>query len=299
MTMTALSQRPPFLAEFFNDFKAQHMAQALYWFLLMIVLSGGDMNVRLELMALVGLLAVMGPCTEAQSNDVYNFYFQKGSAPQQVIQGGGGQMAGQPQGAPLPAPTPQAPPAPLEPAAQPAPNSVYAKAADPEKKVHDYKPFDIYLGMTRWLDEVGAGNAYTVGAQVNFNRYLGVRGQGEFLETSSATYPGSQPFDMQDGSLKSGGQAAVVFTPLHLELLGHQMLKVSALGGFTTTRVFGDPVFNYSTGQTNYDVKRAVRPFWGAEAQFALNENVSLAGGFSMLDGGKVAKATADVVFSF
>jgi hypothetical protein len=245
-------------------------------------------------MALLGLIAIIGPYSEAQNNDVYNFYFQKGPAPQQVIQSGGGQAAAQPPAAPQPIPT-QVQPA-VDP---PASNVVMAKTQpEPEKPLHDFKRIDLMFGGSRLSDELGTGLAYTFGAQYNFLRYLGVRAQGEFLDTSTAKY-NVRPVDENDGSTKYGGQAALVFTPLHLELLGHQMLKVSALAGVTSRRFCDDPNLDPDHYTSCSSVKRGLRPFYGASASFALNENVAIEGNLAMMDGGRIGKASANLVVSF
>jgi hypothetical protein len=187
-----------------------------------------------DLIAMVGLLAVCATQDLwAQSNDVYNFYFQKGSAPNSVTQGGAGQQAATPLQPPqtIPSQLPTEPPAHVD-------NVVVAKTTpppEPEKPVHDYKRFDLLLGVTRVNDDLGTGAAYTFGGQYNFSRYLGVRAQGQLLAVESANYH-FPIVNRDDGSNKWGGQAAFVFTPLHMELLGHQLLKVSALGGIMSVR---------------------------------------------------------------
>jgi hypothetical protein len=253
------------------------------------------MSVRTEMAALIGVLAIFASHDSwAQSNDVYNFYFQKGPAPNQVIQGGGGQQAGTPGQAPQTIPSVLQPPAATETAA-----TSTAKAVAPvEKDPHAYNNWGILLGVTRVNDDVGTGLAYNFGVQYNFIRYLGLRLQGHFFANDTATY--NQVLgNPDDNANKWGGQAALVFTPIHVELLGHQFLSVSALGGIMTMRQLGGVTSDDGMGNQTFDVRRISRGFWGVGAQFQLNENVGIEGSIAMIDGGKVGQATADLVLSF
>src|SRR5262249_6054972 len=151
---------------------------------------------------------------------------QKGGAPQTVIQGGGGQTAAP---APAAAPSPAAevqPPAP--PAAAPVPVVATTQSGAPAAPERDYKRGELSLGATRIADEVGTGKAYTVGGQFNFNRYLGTRLIGYRLATESAAYnEGAGPFlDQNKAPNLLGGQASLVFTPIHIDLVGHKLLRV-------------------------------------------------------------------------
>ena len=51
--------------------------------------------------------------------------------------------------------------------------------------------------------------------------------------------------------------------------------------------------------QSDLRFERAGRGFWGAAAQFSLNENVAVEGTVALLDGGKLGQASAGLVFSF
>jgi hypothetical protein len=215
-------------------------------------------------------------------NDVYNFYFQKGEAPQNVYQGGGGQDSS---GliAPASAPSVPAPPATAPSTEQ---SQQVVEAAPPPKR--DYNFYEIHLGPTRISDSVGQGTAYTLGGQLNFNRYLGTRLQGQYLASESADY--SRPVKRTNqASNRWGGLAALVFTPLRMDLVGHSLIRISALSGVRSERRF----------KTADQIQTRVEPFVGASVGVSLNENVGIEGSVAMVDGGKIGQATGSLVFSF
>jgi hypothetical protein len=225
-------------------------------------------------------------------DDVYNFYFQKGGAPQSVIQGGRGQGVNSDEASkasPALLPKSEETKTPVTVASAPT------LAADLKKQ--DYKSFNVLLGYGQISDEVGTSGAYSLGAQYNFNKFLGVRLQGH-LTASETEKPTVKLADSNQSSNRYGGYGAVVFTPLHIELLGHQLIEVSALAGGMSYREHGEPVFDLQ-GSQNYNVRTSLRGFLGAAATFTLNENVGLELFASMVDGGKLGRVTGSLAFRF
>lgn len=276
--MTEVSRLGFAVLNFLNDFNSWGMAHTLES---TILHTGGSMDLfRIAMVFFILMLAREN--AGAQNNDVYNFYFQKGSAPQSVIQGGSGQAASQP----LNAPTPLAPVAP-----PPSPEAMVATSAPaPEAVKKDYNHFELHLGPTRIKDEVGSATAYTVGTQLNFNRYLGARFQGHYLAVESADY--ERPINDRDqASNRWGGLVAVVFTPLRMDLVGHKLIRIGAMAGARSERRFDEG----SSG----DVNTKVQAFVGASVGVNLNENVGIEGSVAMVDGGEIGQATGSLVFSF
>lgn len=289
MSVTGLSYLIVFFYEILNDFSVSALARGLDSGLLHN--PGGFMDL-LRIAITLTVLAVVAERAAAQQsgNDVYNFYFQKGGAPQSVVQGGGGQAATTP---PSPVPPPPVP----EPVVPPVQSSVIAKeevkAVETPKR--DYNNFELHLGPTRVRDEVGDATAYTVGAQANFNRYLGMRLQGHYLAVESADY--TRPIaDRDQASNRYGGMAALVFTPLRMDLVGHKLVRISGLAGVRSDRQFRNEI---SVPMEEQKVKTHLQGFVGASVGVSLNENVGIEGSVAMVDGGKIGQATGSVVFSF
>ena len=303
MNRTGLSRSVRDSAKFPSDFKGPTVGAKLVIVALQNVTSiGGYMFSRLVLSFTGFLIFVAAPKALAQGNDVYNFYFQKGSAPQTVNQGGGGQAVTAPPVVPLaPAPAPVAPSQVVTEPTAPLATAVVATAKPEPQPARDYNRFELFLGPTRISDEVGTGTAYTVGAQVNFNRYVGMRLQGHRLATETAEYTVGTGYgnfavlkDRDSSSNLYGGQAALVFTPIHLDLLGHKLVRVSGLAGLMSQRRW-----NFNGFSAEDSVRTEVRPFLGVSAGVALNDNVGVEASVAMLDGGKVGQATGSLVFSF
>lgn len=291
MTATDLSYLGALFSDFPNDFNLVFLAWALdmenlHAGGLSLSHTGGSMDL-LRIVIVFSALALVVDRANAQSsgNDVYNFYFQKGAAPQSVVQGGGGQTA-------------TAPPPTVVPAVE-APVTSTLIAKEEPKKVEmpkrDYHGFELHLGPTRVRDEVGDATAYTVGAQTNFNRYLGMRLQGHYLAVESADY--QRPIaDRDQASNRYGGQAAFVFTPLRMDLVGHKLIRVAGLVGVRSDRRFRSEV---SAPLEDQKVKTHLQGFVGASVGVSLNENVGIEGSVAMVDGGKIGQATGSIVFSF
>ncbi len=241
-------------------------------------------NLRYHLLGL--FTCTIGTWAFGQSNnDVYNFYFQKGPAPQTVIQGGGGQKA-------EPAKQDSLPTEVEVPETASPPPQTTKTAIVPEQTKHDRGEhnYEIYLGITRLSDAIGTGDAYTLGFQYNFNRYIGARLDTRVLAVDTATYR-KEILNPDDSQNRWGGSASLVFTPLRLELLGHQLLRVSATAGVLSERKIKK--------QTDNEVSVQGRGFVGGIVGMDINENVALEGSVALLDGGQVGQAIGSLVFSF
>lgn len=204
--------------------------------------------------------------TDAKTDDVYNFYFQKGNAPNSVVQGGGGQTA-------VPK---QVPNAEIEEAVEKPKNgegsngdqneelrvsstgsAKSASLTEAETK-RTRKRFAATLGYSGLKDPVGVGQAFTGGLQYNFNPYIGTRLQGRWR-------------NLRDGEVKAlsnrlGGMMAFVLTPLRLDLFGHRFLEISANVGAETFRSLASVSSS----------KVSVAPLVGASALLSLNETVGI-----------------------
>lgn len=205
----------------------------------------------------------------AKAEDVYNFYFQKGSAPQTVIQGGSGQT--------LPAKLsthPNEPTQALQPISQPPavapPANISTQLAAPVEAPPGYKPFTLSLGYGSVVDSLGSGMTYLLGLQYSFNRFLGLRAQGRLrnLESGSSDYV---LIDPKQGENRWGGMAALVFTPLRLELLGHRFIEFSTFAGAETYRKLAG-----SSLGSGYNVAVTYGPLIGVSALLGLNENFGI-----------------------
>lgn len=290
MTMTGPSYILDFFWFFLNDFNASAMVHLLDYDLHQ---SGGFMAGRTVVWMAVTTLAA---CKAQAQSDVYNFYFQKGGAPQTVIQGAGGQGV---VGAPVQQSPVVIPPVPeVQPTSVMTTAPVAAPAATVETKVEqtsdsallDQKTWEIHLGPTRFEDSVGSATAFTLGLQHNFNRYMAARLQGQLLAVESADY--NRPMNQRDqGPNKWGGLASFVFTPLHMDLMGHKLIRVGGLVGLRSERAWSN---DYSDS-----VKTTIQPFAGASVGVNLNENVGIEGSVAMVNGGKIGQATASLVFVF
>lgn len=187
--------------------------------------------------------------TKVIADDVYNFYFQKGGAPNTVVQGGAGQATSSATPVPRPAQSPEeTPSSPVsnDSAEVKGSTSAAAALAQQDEARRTRKPFAITLGYAGIADKLGSERAYTLGTQYNFNAFLGARLQGRLLE--------HEPLG---GEFKDrlGGMLALVLTPLRLDLFGHRLLEVSVSAGAEVAR------------------QRSLDPLAGVSALLSLNEN--------------------------
>lgn len=258
------------------------------------------MNIRqisriARMMILIGGLLGFVMITIARADDVYNFYFQKGSGPQTVVQGGSGQSSAAKAAATLPTtsnePAPATPQPISAPAANPSPavnsNSSLSTAQAPfPQEESGNRPFTILLGYGKVADSLGSNMSYSVGLQYNFNRFLGARLQGRFRDTQS----GNSNYELTNGNQsanKVGGMLAMMFTPLRLDLLGHRFMEFSAFAGAETYRRISD-FSQDSSGSTEATVATGFAPLVGATALLGLNDNVGIE-----LQGSRSTKSTS------
>ncbi len=210
----------------------------------------------MELLRVVALLAVLlfaAAKASAQSNDVYNFYFQKGQAPGSVVQGG------QQQSSPQPAPMQQPAVAPVtQPTGDVINNVVVAPKPETPPSLR-FNHHEFTLGPTYLNDEISeltnARQAWAIGYQYNINRYISAFGQGHFF-VNSETHDDRPQIDRDESDYLYGGQLGLAITPIHLDLFGHKFLRVSALLGGRTERVEGSHI--------NDTVETKIRPLIGA-----------------------------------
>lgn len=292
MSMTDLSYRSPRKAKFPSDFKAKTLARTLDYPAFRTFIPGGYM----ELIRIVGLMAILlfaAAKASAQSNDVYNFYFQKGQAPGSVVQGGQQQSSPQPAAAP-----PQPAPLPAQPEnGDQVINNVVVAPKPETSPVLQYNHHEFTLGIATLNDPVsdrsGEHTPWAIGYQYNFNRYVSMFGQGTFIVKDEN---GAQNgIDRDDPDYLYGGMLGVAITPIHLDLFGHKFLRVSALFGGRTERVY--------TWDPNDTVRSKIRPLVGASAEVFLNQNVGLRGSVAMgtedQNRNEIAQATGSLVMSF
>jgi hypothetical protein len=115
--------------------------------------------------------------------------------------------------------------------------------------------------------------SYSLGLQYSFNRFLGVRTQAR-LRNLQADSPDYRLANSNQSANQWGGMAAVAFTPLRLDLVGHRLIEISALVGVDTHRKLAGSTGK--KGQEQYSLATGYGPFIGATALFALNENVGI-----------------------
>ncbi len=153
------------------------------------------------------------------ADDVYNFYFQKGSAPQSVIQGGG--KGNGPSGDEPTKVTPAASSVPEEtPSSAPTPTLRPIEGAEKSRETR----FTLSLGYGRASASAVKDMNYTLGLKYAFNRYLGLAAQGRVQDGSAGVARLSD---------RLGGMFALTFMPLHLDLMGQRFMEFSTYGGIS------------------------------------------------------------------
>ena len=105
---------------------------------------------------------------KSDSNDTYNFYFQKAPGPQTVIQGGAssGQTASATGGATTDNPTTGAA----------APSTATSVPTAPEVKPRDYYPWSLTLGYANLSDASGHYTGIDVSGAHNFSKFWAIEG---------------------------------------------------------------------------------------------------------------------------
>lgn len=227
------------------------------------------------------------------ADDSYNFYFQKGNAPQSVIQGGGGQRTS---GASTE--TGKAQPndeTPTSVVANVAPAQQTTVASQIPYEVHAREQrFSILTGLYRISDEVGSQAAYSLGGQYQFNRFLGFRLQGHFMVPENDD---PRIVRRNQAAHRWGGMGSIVFTPLRLSVLDHRFLDISGhVGVMSTRKVVGGAI---PADTSIEDIKTAARGFVGVSAMLAVNNNLSVDGFASLLEGGRLGRLGASLAFHF
>lgn len=181
-------------------------------------------------------------------NDVYNFYFQKAPGPVTVVQGGGNTppVDSQPEQKGSPNNGPQA-------------NSNEAQSATkntPAIELKDLKrwEFTVGQGQAGYLYEDGIGR-HSMGtnaglglqARYNANRYFsfdalalvtGAKGYvAEENNSARQAYFDEKKSDANIFNISAGA----AFTPIRLNILGHDLFELGIVGGLTTVQYyFGD-----------------------------------------------------------
>lgn len=245
----------------------------------------------LKALVSMGLAALVFAPQTACAEDVYNFYFQKGPGPQTVIQGGGGQTASA-EAASVP-PIRRGPQPLEEESVAPALKSQTTVLAPPPTTETKYRPFEILAGLSQISDDLGSSRAYSLAAQYNFNRFIGLRAQGHFLAPEDDEKAKAQ-IHPDEPTNRWGGLASFVFTPIQVELIGHRFIDISAHAGVLSQRILGPK----GTDGLNA-VEVAGRGFVGAGVTLALNENLGVEGFASLMQGGQLGQVGGSLVFQF
>jgi hypothetical protein len=223
-------------------------------------MNGSNFRIFIRMFILaISLFCLVWLTKLVADDDVYNFYFQKGGAPNTVIQSGGGQSTGAAALKPpstIPENASSATHALVENEELKVTSSATAPVQRPDMQ-KERKPFEVVLGYAGTKDPVGEGRAYSLGMQYNFNPFLAARLQGRIRNF--------QPDETAANRL--GGMASFVLTPFRLDLLGHRLLELSAHAGVDTSR---------KRGSDERDVSISVDPMIGASALLSLNENFGI-----------------------
>lgn len=222
-------------------------------------------------------------------DDVYNFYFQKGAAPQSVVQGGAGQSGKSQNPESLSTNAEMAKTAEQTPA-NPVNAFITSEQKNDAEDSRAYKRFTAALGYGKSFDDIGSGMNYALGLQYSFNRYWSARIQGRWrdLQSQRSDYLLS---DAKGNANRIGGSLSAAFTPLHLELLGHRFLDFAVFAGADTYRkISGDAI-------TPTSLSTGFAPMLGLSALLSFNENAGVELTASRSD--KSAYIGANLAFSF
>lgn len=176
------------------------------------------------------------------TSDTYNFYFQKGAAPQSVIQGGAGQAAAKTsaQGVVTEESTPNAVEKSL------SASSTVNEVASVSPREENENPLTLSLGYGILSDEGGSGASAVLGARYSFARSLGIRGQ---------YWIGSTPGGYYDSNV----MAAIDMTPIR-----SRVLDFSFFAGARTYRKYEENSPHWSN--TSNKRKLGYKPVFGVSA---------------------------------
>ncbi len=248
-------------------------------------------------LGVVAAAATMSVPTHAWADDVYNFYFQKGGAPQSVVQSGRGQNVTT--DSLSEAPIRRGPPERIEEHEYVPETKTETRIESSistqvrEKAIPGHKKFQVGFGLYRVADAISSQLAYSLTGQLNFNRFLGVRLQGHFMQPEEDRAELNVNPDQTEN--RYGGMASVVFTPIQIQLVGHQLLDFSAHAGVMSERVLGD----VEPGTRTREIELAGRGFIGASTTLAVNDNVGVEAFASLLEGGELGRVGGSMVFRF
>ncbi len=203
----------------------------------------------LSVAGVVALFCVILGWTPVHAQDVYNFYFQKGAAPQSVIQGGGWQTANNkplpPQDAPV---VQEESPAPSASAPQSQPQQAPKSLATTTEVAQD-APREPRWSLRMGYAGVEVGNRRSFGPRLalggNFNRFVGLVVAGAMysegtLNTNDRGTISMSEFGRQDVKGNSG-ELSLVLTPIRINAFGWDLITLGVVGGGTvlTTRTIG------------------------------------------------------------
>jgi hypothetical protein len=194
--------------------------------------------------------------SKSDAGDTYNFYFQKGSGPGSVEQGGGAQKA-KPDGT----------------------------SAAEQKNEEDYSKFEGHLGLV--VMPASSGSGLSLGGQFNFSRQFGLQvhllslnGEADGGKSSSFSASGTEDKETKISSV--GGSVAAVYTPVTFNER-KMPVRLGLLGGvmvLSTTREEKTSTFSAmgSNDSTNTTKSAKTLPFAGVSASARLAKQFGLSG---------------------
>ncbi len=167
----------------------------------------------------------------------------------------------------------------------------------------------VLAGLVRISDEVGRAQGFTLGAQVDFTHYLGVRLQGQHLHANQMEY-NEAPNALRETdkiSNRWGGQASFVFTPIHTQIWSHGSVSISAHVGMTSWRKRQHCVRSYKYTRVYDDgrdcssdeIELVAKSFTGISAQLAFNDKLGLELFTSMLDEKDSNRVAMNLIIQF
>jgi hypothetical protein len=229
---------------------------------------------------------------QAQSNDVYNFYFQKAPGPQSVTQTGN-TLSLQPN---VIAPANQASYSSTVPSAQ------SAATENPMIKATDLKkPWAVYGGIST-ISTFGHNGAtydykgYSLGADYSFSKLLNINAVITYAQSATITGPNPTIDDWEYDYYNYRGRstnekrnlkredpwdvgAGLVVTPIRLEASGYTFLEAAVQAGVITA------ANDNSVGETSSAVKeqKFIHGYFGPRARVNINTTISLIGDWKFL----------------
>lgn len=218
---------------------------------------------------LLALLLLPVTAAAADSNDTYNFYFQKAPGPVTVNQGVAAKPA--PAGAPSPAEV------------ETVRTAAASVAVENEPSASDRHDLEIRLGYFDAVSEEDRADVfasqYNLGVQVNLSRVFGVGVDGFYLRKPKVTLPfapgPSNSYYSGQGSYLDYAVSGVL-TPFHFSLNAKVALAVSLLGGYGSSPTVSDEWISDSSGSTFVKIDHHGSAFAGARLGFDLSSRLRL-----------------------